>query len=197
VIVPLVAGVAAAAQGAPLDQRLLSEDAAVRRAAVAEVVARPDATEPFGYAAVVQQLWQDGSRLQAAFWFYLFQARTRPWADADTRGDGAAALRAALNDQLGTTINAWLGADLAQWQEVARRAIAFEARLPLHPARPDGIAPDAWIAVVAKAREGYRRGYEQSLAKADPAEIAATRRTNGLPVGPLTDAGPPLPDAWR
>lgn len=189
--------VIAAPAPAAIEQRLASPVAAIRRAAVDEVLARPQAVDPFVYAELSQALWQDGRRLQATFWFYVFQVRTRPWADADRRGDAAGALRGSLNEVLGTPINRWVGSDVAQWQAVARRAIGYEARLPLFAGRPDGLSAAEWNALVVQARESYRRAFEQTLGVANPTEIARTRRENGLPVGPLADPGPALPETWR
>lgn len=187
----------AVAQAATVEDRLSSQVETVRRAALAEVLARPETVNPFAYALVATLLLRDGRQLQAAFWFYLMQIRTRPWADADKGGDGAAALRASFNQVLGEPINGWLGADLAQWQEVARRAMSYETRLPLFAGRPDGLSAADWQARVAAARADYRKGYDQTLAVADAAAIAKSRRENGLPVGALADPGPPLPDDWR
>jgi hypothetical protein len=160
------------------------------------VLAHPEQASPWEMAQASHALWLDGRRLQAAFWFYAFQQRSRPWADLDEGGDGAAALRASLNATLGETINPWLGSDLAAWREVATRAMSFEARLPIGAA-PDGVSAEDWTAAVTKARSEYRAGYDETLGKADPAAIARIRRENGLPVGPLDAPGPALPADWR
>ena len=161
------------------------------------VLADPAKHEPFTYALLVQSLWSSGRRQQAAFWFYVFQERTRPWADADTRGDGAAALRSALNDELGTVINRWVASDVRAWQAIVDRALSYEAKLPLNPARPDGIGQAEWERRVAKARADYVAAARQTLFTMKPEEVAAKRREAGLPVGPLEDPGPALPDSWR
>jgi len=176
---------------------LLSPDAGTRRATIDAFLARPQATDPFAYAMLTNALWQEGRRRQAAFWFYVFQIRTRPWADVDKRGDGAAALRAALNDGLGQEINGWLGSDLDAWRDLAARAMSYEARLPLSADRPEGVDAAAWSAAVATSRRTYREGYEKTLGALTAAESAARRRENGMPVGPLEDPGPPLPADWR
>ena len=70
-------------------------------------------------------------RLQAAFWYYVFQIRSRPWAEADrqrTRGSGAAALRASISETLGRPINEWLGSDPAAWKETGMAAIEAVAQ---------------------------------------------------------------------
>ena len=181
----------------PLENRLASGDVTVRDRAIVEVLARPDATDPFNYALLSHALWQDGRRLQASFWFYVFQARTRPWADLDKRGDGAGALRGALNEELGPTINGWLASDLGQWQAVARRALDYEARLPLSELRPDGVGAADWAKAVAVARASFRDGFEQTLGRETADDLARKRHAAGLPVGPLDAPGPPLPESWR
>ena len=110
----------------------------------AAILAHPEMYGPFTYAIVVRDMWAQGRRLQAAFWFYVFQARTRPWSAADMTGDGAAALRGALNEELGPAINGWVGSDLEAWRALAQRAVSYEARLPLCPQRPEGISAAAW-----------------------------------------------------
>lgn len=193
---PAMAAGVAAPQAEKVDP-LLSPDARTRRSAIDAFLARPEAADPFAYAMLTSALWGEGRRLQAAFWFYVFQVRTRPWADADKQGDGAAALRASLNDGLGQEINGWLGSDLDAWREVATRAMSYEARLPLPSARPDGVEAGRWPAMVDKVRREYRQGYEKTLGAMTAEDLAAGRRENGLPVGPLKDAGPPLPADWR
>ena len=196
-MIAVVTMAVAAVAVAPIEERLTSTDPTIRDAAIAQVLARPDAVSPFLYAALVQALWSAGRRQQAAFWFYVFQARTRPWADADTRGDGEGALRASLNQGLGSTVNGWLGSDLAAWKELARRAIAYEAHFPLSAERPKGVSADRWRMMVAEARATYADGFAKTLEKVDPAEHARARRGNGLAVGPLDAPGPALLEGWR
>lgn len=180
-----------------LSSRLHSSDLAVRAVAVEQVLAHPASVDPFDYAAVVNWLWESGRRRQAAFWFYVFQERTRPWALADRNGEGAAALRSSLNDGLGKTINEWIAADLPAWRATALRAIAYEKRFPLHRERPLGLSSANWAALVAKSRAEYDAQATEAFATLKPEELAANRRAAGLPVGPLEKPGPALPDAWR
>lgn len=161
------------------------------------VLAHPEAVSPFDYVVAVQWLWSHGRRQQAAFWFYVFQARTRPWALADTHGDGAAALRSALNDGLGTTINGWIGSDPVAWRMIAERAVSYERHLPLQAERPPELGASDWRALVERSRAEYAAQLKSAFDGLSPESLAAGRRQGGLPVGPLKDAGPPLPDAWR
>ena len=161
------------------------------------VLAHPEATNPFNYAIAVRWLWEHDRRQQAAFWFYVFQARTRPWALADKRGDAAGALRGALNEELGTTINRWIGSDLGAWRNTAERAVSYERRLPLSPERPDGVDAATWQRLVATSRADYAAQMRTAFAGLSAQTLAAKRAENGLHVGPLDRPGPPLPDAWR
>ncbi len=174
-----------------------AEDAAFPYPSAETVLAHPEAVNPFTYAIAVKWLWEQNRRRQAAFWFYVFQARTRPWSQADTRGDGAGALRGALNQELGPVINGWVASDLAAWRDIAERAIAYELRLPLSPERPDGVGSAAWQQLVEKSRAEYAAQMHDALGGLTAEALAAKRREAGLPVGPLDQPGPPLPDAWR
>ncbi|NJC33752.1 hypothetical protein GGR88_001226 [Sphingomonas jejuensis] len=164
---------------------------------IAAIEAHPDQADPFQWAIVAAREFERGNRLRATFWFYMFQIRSRPWARADGAGSGAAALRASLNATLGPTVNAWIAADPAIWQDVATRAIAFEARLPLHPDRPEGMDEAAWRRLVAEQRAAYAAEARSAFADLEPAEVARARRENGLPSGSLTDQGRPLDESWR
>ena len=176
---------------------LTSTDAKVRAAAVQDVLARPDVVDPFDYALVVKWLWENGRRRQAAFWFYVFQERSRPWSLADRGGDGAAALRSSLNDEMGTPINRWIASDVAEWRTVAERAISYEKRFPLYRERPPWLTAAQWTVLVAKSRTEYDEQAKAAFADMDPTHVASERRAAGLPVGPLEAPGPPLPDNWR
>lgn len=168
-----------------------------RARAVEAVLARPESVDPFDYALVTKLLWESGRRRQAAFWFYLFQERSRPWSLADKAGSGAAALRSALNDELGTVVNRWVASDPVAWRALVERALAYEKRFPLYRERAPGIDATAWTALVASSRAEYDREARAAFARMDPAAFAAGRREAGLFVGPLRDPGPDLPDDWR
>ncbi len=163
------------------------------------ILAHPDSVEPFAYAQLITWLWGQGRREQATFWFYVMQNRTRPWAQADHdgEGNGAAALRASLDDQLGATINGWVASDPAAWKQIVDRALSFEAHLPLNKARPETMTEAAWLALVAKERAEYTAGAHAAFSGLDPATVAEQRRKAGLYNGPLQNPGPPLPEDWR
>ena len=188
---------AAAVRGQSAQAGLQSTDPVARARAVEAVLARPEGVDPFDYALFTKLLWEGGRRRQAAFWFYLFQERSRPWSLADKEGSGAAALRSALNDELGTVVNRWVASDPAAWRALVERALAYEKRFPLYRERAPGVDATAWTALVASSRAEYDREARAAFARMDPAAFAAGRRKTGLFVGPLQDPGPDLPDGWR
>lgn len=154
-----------------------------------------DVRNPFDWLEPIGTLWRRGDRLQAAFWYYVFQIRSRPWAEADrqrTGGSGAAALRASIGETLGRPINEWLGSDPARWQETGTAAIAFEKRLAFHAGRPEGVDETAWAAMNQRAREEYEKDFEALWEQYSFARMEEMRRSNRLYVGPLRNPGQPL-----
>jgi hypothetical protein len=155
----------------------------------------PQVRNPFEWVEAIAALWRRGDRLQAAFWYYVFQVRSRPWAEADmaqTGGSGAAALRSSITYALGAPINEWLGSDPATWRDTGARAIDFEKRLPFHAARPEGIDEATWARMNETARAGHEAGFDQVWRQYSFADLEARRRQAGLYVGPLQDPGQPL-----
>lgn len=178
-----VLGIAVPARGAP------------RNPDPYEILDAAAVHNPFDWIEAIATLWGRGDRLQAAFWYYVFQIRSRPWAEADrqrTRGSGASALRASISETLGRPINEWLGSDPAAWKETGTAAIAFEKRLSFHAGRPDGVDETAWAAMNQRAREEYEEGFEELWAQYSFAQLEDIRRGNGLYVGPLRNPGRPL-----
>lgn len=163
--------------------------AAVSAAASVDIAA----ASPFELAETSKAMWARGDRLQAAFWFYVFQIRTAPWAEAQP---DLLPLRGAVNDSLGRTINEWLASDVEAWEELAERAIAYEAGQPLWSDRPEGVDAAEWRDRVERARATYARDFRQVFASFDAGDIAAMRREHGLPVGPLDQPGAPLDPNW-
>jgi hypothetical protein len=156
------------------------------------VLDSPEVRNPFDWIEPIATLWNRGDRLQAAFWYYVFQIRSRPWAEADAVGDGAAALRGAITEVLGRPINEWLGSDLAAWKETQAAAIDFEKRLGFYAGRPDGIDGPAWAAMNQRVREEYEEDFEALWSQYSFAQLEDMRRSNGLYVGPLRNPGQPL-----
>jgi hypothetical protein len=206
VVLQLLAGrLPAAAQTAPNDpvasayeMKLQTGTPEQRREAAAYFVNHPDATDPINLALVSARLWLGGDRAQAAFWFYIFQIRTRAWAKGDRQGHGA--LRASLNNDLGSVINGWVGSDLDAWHDIAARAIAYEKKIPLYPGKLERYSDSEWAEIIVKERADYESDLQANFPAKMPAvraEYEEKRRKNGLPVGPLQDPGKPLPDNWR
>lgn len=162
--------------------------------AVPAVIDHLDTVSPFNLAYVVTEKWEQGDRLQAAFWFYIWQIRTLPWAEIDPE---VVAARTTLNEQLGTVINSWIASDPELWKQVTERAIAHEARLPVWSERPEGVAQEFWARQLSESRATYASELHRAFAEMSPDRIRQAREQHGLPVGPLTDTGTPLPDDWR
>ena len=160
----------------------------------AAIIANLDKISPLQIVHPVSEYWQRGDKLQAALWFYIWQIRTDAWVGTDPAFDNA---RSALNSQMGQTINGWIAADPDLWLATARRAIAFESKLPLWTTRPPEMTEEEWNTRIATTRAEYKTGMEEAFAETGPDAIRAGRRENGLYVGTLTDAGAPLPDEWH
>ncbi len=164
--------------------------------ALAQLEADPT-QDPFSWIRPIHTLWSRGDKLQAAFWYYVWQIRSGPWAQADRTGSSAAALRASVTATLGRDINDWIAADPMVWRDTALRAISYEKKLPLFEGRPDQIDAEAWNAINVRRRLEYEAGFNQFLGGADDAAIIRRRQDAGLPAGPLLDTGKPLPEHWR
>ncbi|MDT2023833.1 hypothetical protein [Methylocella sp. CPCC 101449] len=179
-----------------LIEAMLKGPIEARDAACNYVMAHPEAINPIYLSTVALSLWKRGDRAQAAFWFYVFQVRSRAWINADK---SAAPLRGSLNQQIGAMINPWVASDLEAWYDIAGRALSYEKKIPLYPKQPADLTPEQWQAVVAKARQDNDAQFEEVIGgfRKDPAAFAAKRRENGLPVGPLQEPGAPLPSDWR
>lgn len=167
------------------------------RAAIArEIMADPAAHKPETYVFVTQHLWSRGDRLQAAFWHYLFQIRTLPWAEQVPE---LRPFRAAVNESIGGEIHRWLGSDYDAWADLTRRAMAYEQRIPLSPERPPGLSEAEWLAQVQRSRAAWREDFNHVFGPDGPrrTDIEADRRASGFAIGPLQNPGVPLPDDWR
>jgi hypothetical protein len=155
----------------------------------------PSQVSPFVYVSVISYLWNSGNKIQATFWYYVFQSRSRAWATADTKGDGYSALRSVLNDQMGIEINRWIASDPDEWRNIAIRAISYEKKIPLYSDKPEGITEESWNKLVIKERVDYESDFISNFPKSE--DIIIARKNNSLYVGPLQNPGKPLPDTWR
>lgn len=160
------------------------------------ILANPTEVSPFHLTLVVADEWKKGNKLRASFWYYIWQIRTDAWVTG-VNEDGFKLYRNMMSDQMGQAINTWIIADPALMRDTALRAISYEAKLPLSKMRPDDMSEADWMAIVAKSRTDYATELREALAEMSDDEIRETRIGNGLPVGPLTDQGEPLPEDWR
>lgn len=158
------------------------------------VLANLTSVSPLNLIYVVSEEWAAGNRLKAAFWYYVWQIRTDPWAQAEQE---FAQPREAINQSVGTIINSWIFSDPELMQAVSERAISYEPKLPMWRRMPDGMPQNRWDELVATARATYASDLTNGFADTPPDQIRLLRQQNGLPVGPLTDQGEPLPDEWR
>ncbi len=161
------------------------------------ILADPSSAQPMNYIFVVQFLWERGDREQAAFWYYLWQMRTRPWAQAGM--PQIAQLRGALTETWGRPVNEWLGSDVDARTALAERAISYERTLPLSPDRPNGVSAERWMELVVTQRQTYEAQFREFLTMPQFHGDAhrEARLANGLYVGPWQSPGAPLPDSWR
>lgn len=161
------------------------------------IMADPASVNPMAFSQVAQYLWDRGDRRQAAFWYYLWQARTRPWVSV--QGGSTAQARGAISATLGRTINEWVASDPDSWMALSRRAIAYERTMPLSSARPRGVTEAAWLETVERERSRYAASFEAMSAnpRFSRTSLEESRRSNGLYVGPWSDPGADLPDAWQ
>lgn len=158
------------------------------------VLANLTSVSPLNLIYVVSEEWAAGNRLQAAFWYYIWQIRTEPWAVAEQE---FAQPRAAINQSVGATINSWIFSDPELMQSVSERAISYEPKLPMWTHIPEGMPQNRWDELVATTRATYVTDLRSGLTETPPDQIRVLRQQNGLPVGPLTDQGAPLPEEWR
>lgn len=160
------------------------------------VMDHPDAIEPMGFIYAVTTLMAVGDMERAAFWYFFYQIRSRPWLEAASDPTGYPALAGSIDYMLGMPINQWAGSDWDAYMALWRRVMAFEREAPLYPGRPDDISEQKWAKLIAESRASYVN--ENILADAPLAEkMAKQRRDNGLYVGPWQEPGAPLKEDWR
>lgn len=158
------------------------------------IIASVDKISPLQLVHVISEFWQRGDKLQAALWFYVWQIRTDPWMGTDPSFDET---RNILNNNMGQAINGWIAADPELWLATARRAVTFETKLPMWDKYPPEMTQEEWNARIANLRASYEKEMEDAFIEVNADAIRKNRTENGLYVGPLNDAGAPLPDAWR
>lgn len=102
-----------------------------------------------------------------------------------------------MGNEMGDTVNQWIAADPVLWREAAERASSYEAKLPLWRVHPETMSQEEWNAFVTTKRAEYATEMAEAFNSTSPDEVRAARTRAGLPVGPLTDMGTPLPEEWR
>lgn len=178
--------------------RMLAGSIAQRARAVDAVIARPEIVAPVYYLRVVGELLQRGDPLQATFLYYLWTVRFAPWAKHGSPSDEGA-LFGAARATFGPGINGWIGSDPLLNRRVLERALTYERKLPLHPDRPAGVDEATWLRTIEEVRESAAKQWLGQMPVTPEAlkAWAKTRAKNGLPNGPVTHAGKPLPDHWQ
>lgn len=182
----------ALAQAAPEQAAPAAEEPEIPSAEF--IIANLDTISPVNLIHVVDQYWSRGDRLQAAFWFYIWQIRTMPWAELDPQ---IAPIRAQMDSQAGAIINGWIASDTDLLLDTMKRAISYEPKLPLVDARPEGLPSAFWLEKVQTSRDLFSAEVTTTLTPEFFATINTARQEQGAPVGPLTDIGTPLPAEWR
>ncbi|MDQ0466949.1 hypothetical protein QO010_004746 [Caulobacter ginsengisoli] len=176
------------------------------------IIARPDSVNPLAFALVSESLWERGDRAKAAFWFYLFQARTQPWMSGGPisevllrdyvsqlldRSVDYVGVRRYYNQRVGEPVNTWAMSDLDALQVLAARVFSYERRIPLYAERITYASEERWLAQVEAKRVENEQTFKEALAQNKPADFYEARRKQGLYVGPWKDPGAPLPEDWR
>lgn len=172
---------------------LQSEDTATRDQATDYLLDHPDLVDPYYLIYAVTNQFQRGDRERAAFWYYIWQMRTRQWMTADSSN---AQFMGALRATVGPMINEWAGSDLEAWKQLYVRAIRYELELPLYEGQPDNVSRREWRRIVRRVREENSEEATLQLFE-DSADMQEARRENGLYIGPWEDPGRPLKDEWR
>lgn len=158
------------------------------------IVSNMETISPLNLVYAVDQYWNRGDKLKAAFWFYIWQIRSLPWIETEP---ALLERHTQLDQAMGPVINSWLASDPAVLKDTVMRAVSYEPKLPLLNERPDGISETYWNEAITRTRTGYAAEATELFSPEFLAEIETSRKENGLPVGPHSDAGAPLPDEWR
>lgn len=117
----LICSLSCAAELKPADVRTLPHE---------EVTRMLPAAHPADYYVYASRLFQEGSKEDAVFWFYVGELRYRFHLAANPQlaPDGDPALFGSLHENIGSTINGWAGADPDSWARQMNRALDWDAR---------------------------------------------------------------------
>lgn len=179
-------------------ERMLGGSFKQQARATDAVIAQPEKVDPSHHIQIIATLWQRGDRLQATFLYYVWQVRFMPWAKLGSPS-GEGALFGAIRATLGPVVNGWIGSDPVLNRQVLDRALTYERKLPLHPNRPEGVDEKTWLRTIEEVRESAAKQWLGQMPVTPEAlkAWAKTRAKNGLPNGPVTHPGKPLPDHWQ
>lgn len=166
--------------------------------AINEVMNNPVKTSPFTWAQAAAELFQAGFKKNAAFCYYVFQARSLPHVKVDKDPSAGPALRASLKEVIGKPINEWLGQDFNLMYSVGKAAIEFESTLDQTPLKPSHVEAKEWEKTVKNNRNEYKKAFINALGTKEKREkMTAMRKENDLSVAPLKDLDTPLKSEWE
>jgi hypothetical protein len=149
-----------------------SAAAAQPKQTTAQIIAKIEREHPSAYYRLAMQLFQDGKKDEAVFWFYTGQIRFRARlvTHPELPRDGEPALFGSLSEVIGRPINQYAFGDIPKLAETIDRALAWDAAHK-DPFSRAGAARD-------NVRAGLTAMKRETVATAD--EIRATRIKNGL-----------------
>lgn len=173
-----------------------------RDSAIKYIFENPDNVDPFIYAELSNALIMKGNLEQAAFWFYIFQSRTKVWSEMDLDSyDQYSSLRSSINYQLGYVINEWIASDPLAWLDLTEKALAYEKTFPFYKETIEGISEEEWGKALLIARNNYfedmNNNFKNMILEDGGESIKKQREENGLYVGPWKNPGEPLLDEWN
>ncbi|BCW87266.1 hypothetical protein sos41_03950 [Alphaproteobacteria bacterium SO-S41] len=131
---------------------------------------------PAAYYKAAAQMFADGDRDEAVFWFYAGQLRYRVHLSChpDLKPDGDPALFGALSESVGRPINEYAFGDPPALAATIDKVLAWD------DATPNGYTPKTDCAdAITTTREGLAGLRDEVLASQD--EIRREREKNGLP----------------
>lgn len=174
-----------------LFKKLLASSASTRSKTAEIVLERPQSVNPPVLYALASELFKQGKKDEAAFWYYAGQIRAR--FDANRCADASA--RQAVNvlsQEFGTPINKYAFLEMSRpaLEATIKRALAWEAETPrdydhrwinLHglgsmsaafglkemAERPLSLPESEWPEIARKTHEEYWQGYLEALEMLD------------------------------
>ncbi|MBY0356891.1 MAG: hypothetical protein K2W82_02735 [Candidatus Obscuribacterales bacterium] len=110
-------------------QELTQSNEKVKAKRIAEILAAPDKYAPPVFYVLSNQLFDQGKKDEAAFWFYAGQLRAR--CDANRCADVTAREGVAvLNQEYGTGINQYMFQHVAALKELVPKVVEWDSKTP-------------------------------------------------------------------